>query len=62
MAITVLDVVDFLLVGVILKGIIAHWISDAIVWVFKKVTVRTRSEIDLWNKYWQQGHTPKSKR
>lgn len=61
MSLTIMDVIDFLLVGVILKGVLARWFYKLFMWLFKKIALRTGREIVLWNHHWNKAAKPKNK-
>lgn len=56
-------VFDFIVFTVIFKVIIVRWFADQLMKVFKKVFVRSKREIAIWNHYYNRasgnGHKKK---
>lgn len=49
--VTIKDVIDFLVVTVLFKAVIVHWLGNLIMRAFQFLFVRTEREVALWNKY-----------
>jgi hypothetical protein len=61
MKIDISAIIDFIVVTVLFKYIILHWLTDMIVRVFKFVVIRTKDEAITWYHYSEgargHGHT-----
>lgn len=42
------SITDFLVTAVIIKYIVAHWIADRLISIFKKVFITSERDIAIW--------------